>query len=254
MPQGEIETHPYLEQGNIKGATKLILGSFPVYECTHPDNQRKSDKRIEEGTSSFFYGSVDSAFWRWYRTIVDPQITLPPNPDEILPSLMQRKIAISDIIKSCERYKRIRNKTTGDITFDQYSSEDSALHVHERNVDLIQSLVSGGVQKVLCTSKGVLGLLEKQIICTGNPLFGSADPLASSLLQEQFINELGGNNDQIANSIARVFIVNNNIIRAIAIPSPGSPQRQLKQFGFNGDNWELYANSYFEKAFNWLLE
>jgi hypothetical protein len=32
------EIHPYLNEGNIKGSTKLILGSFPVYACTDPDN------------------------------------------------------------------------------------------------------------------------------------------------------------------------------------------------------------------------
>jgi hypothetical protein len=38
MPIGEIETHPYLEKGKINGESKLILGSFPVYECTDEDN------------------------------------------------------------------------------------------------------------------------------------------------------------------------------------------------------------------------
>ena len=45
MPIGEIETHPYLQQGHINGATKLILGSFPVYECTDQDSQLKRQNR-----------------------------------------------------------------------------------------------------------------------------------------------------------------------------------------------------------------
>ena len=38
MPKGEIETHPYLQIGQIKGATKLILGSFSV-RCIKTKNE-----------------------------------------------------------------------------------------------------------------------------------------------------------------------------------------------------------------------
>jgi hypothetical protein len=68
MPIGEVETHPYLLQGAISNVNKLILGSFPVYECTDPDNDRKVYKRQEEGTVRFFYGSIDSDFWRLYKS------------------------------------------------------------------------------------------------------------------------------------------------------------------------------------------
>jgi hypothetical protein len=57
MPIGERETHPYLHQGQIIGATKLILGSFPVYECTDNDNDLKQQNRQNEETVRFFYGS-----------------------------------------------------------------------------------------------------------------------------------------------------------------------------------------------------
>jgi hypothetical protein len=67
MPIGEIETHPYLHQGQINRATKLILGSFPVYECTNQDNLIKQENRHDEGTVRFFYGSIDSKFWQFYR-------------------------------------------------------------------------------------------------------------------------------------------------------------------------------------------
>jgi hypothetical protein len=39
MPIGEIEIHPYLEMGQIPNSRKLILGSFPVYECTNYPHQ-----------------------------------------------------------------------------------------------------------------------------------------------------------------------------------------------------------------------
>ena len=54
MPIGEIEVHPYLQQGQVNGATKLILGSFPVYECTDDDNALKQQNRNNEGTIRFF--------------------------------------------------------------------------------------------------------------------------------------------------------------------------------------------------------
>jgi hypothetical protein len=38
----------------------------------------------------------------------------------------------------------------------------------------------------------------------------------------------------------------------LAIPSPGSPQRKLAHFGFNGNNWRNYADHYFSNAFTWL--
>ena len=45
MPKGEIEIHPYLDKGQIKGSEKVILGSFPGYECTDSDNERKQSTR-----------------------------------------------------------------------------------------------------------------------------------------------------------------------------------------------------------------
>lgn len=240
MPIGEIETHPYLQQGQVNGATKLILGSFPVYECTDHDNHIKQQTRQDEGTVRFFYGSVDSLFWGIYRDNIDNTILLPPDPNYILQSLTQRQIAISDIILSCERH--------------DFSSEDSKLIRRTYNRNGIQTLISNGVRKIVCTSKGVLKDLEKQIILHGNLPFGQVDNLLGSNFQENFVAGLGGNTNQINSPIAKVFIVDNIQVTALAIPSPGSPQRQLAQFGFNGQNWRLYADNYFLNAFNWLNE
>jgi hypothetical protein len=240
MPIGEIETHPYLQQGQINGATKLILGSFPVYECTDQDNPIKIQNRQNEGTIRFFYGSIDSALWGLYRDNVDNKISLPPNPNIILPSLAQRQIAVSDTIASCERHG--------------FSSEDSKLIRRKYNRQGIQTLILNGVRKIICTSKGVLKDLEKQIILQGNLPFEQVDYLAGCTFQEKFISELGGNNNQIINPIAKIFILDNFQVTALAIPSPGSPQRQLAQFGFHGEDWRKYADNYFSNAFNWLNE
>ena len=104
MPIGEIETHPYLQLGLINGATKLILGSFPVYECTNPDNELKQQNRQNDGSVRFFYGSIDSGFWRLYIDHVDNLLHLPPVPNLILQSLAQHQIAIADTIISCQRH------------------------------------------------------------------------------------------------------------------------------------------------------
>lgn len=238
MPIGEIETHPYLQQGQITGATKMILGSFPVYECTDQDNQLKQQNRQNEGTIRFFYGSIDSELWRLYRDNIDNTILLPPNPNFILPSLAQRQIALSDTIISCERHI--------------FSSEDSKLIRRTYNRQGIETLIQNGVRKIICTSKGVLKDFERQIILKGN--FGQVDYLAGSTFQDNFIARIGGNNNQITSPIARVFLVDTFQVTAIAIPSPGSPQRKLAQFGLNVQDWRNYANNYFSNAFNWLNE
>ena len=240
MPIGEIETHPYLQQGQINGANKLILGSFPVYECTDQDNQLKQQNRQNEGTVRFFYGSIDSGLWGLYRDNIDDKILLPPNPNLILASLAERRIAVSDTITSCERH--------------EFSSEDSKLIRRTYNRQGIQTLIQNGVRKIICTSKGVLKDLERQIILNGNLPFGQIDNFAGCTFQENFIAGLGGNNNQITSPISKVFIVDNFQVTALAIPSPGSPQRQLAQFGFHGQDWRDYADNYFSNAFNWLNE
>ena len=238
MPIGEIEIHPYLQQGQIKRATKLILGSFPVYECTDQDNQQKQQNRQNERTVRFFYGSIDSGLWGLYRDNIDNLIELPPNPNLILQSLSQRQIAVSDTIFSCERHG--------------FSSEDSKLIRRTYNVQGVQSLIKQGVRKIICTSKGVLNDLERKIISNGNNPFGQVDNLLSANFQANFVAELGGDNNQITNLISKVFMVDNFQVTALAIPSPGSPQRQLAQFGFHGLDWRTYADNYFINAFNWL--
>ena len=238
MPIGEIETHPYLQQGQIIGATKMILGSFPVYECTDQDYAIKQQNRHNEGTVRFFYGSVDSELWGLYRNYIDNLIVLPPNPNLILQSLAHRQIAVSDTIVSCERHG--------------FSSEDSKLIHRTYNKHGIQTLIQNGVRKIICTSKGVLKDLERQIISNGNNPFGQVDNVASANFQANFIAGLGGNNNQIINPLSKVFIVGDFQVTALAVPSPGSPQRQLAQFGFNGLDWRNYADNYFTNSFNWL--
>jgi hypothetical protein len=133
-----------------------------------------------------------------------------------------------------------------------FSSEDNKLININYKKAGIQTLIHHCLTKILCTSKGVLKDLEKQIIVHGNTPMGHLNQEQSTASQNEFITQLGGNHQQITHPIAKVFVINKQPVSAIAIPSPGSPQRQLAQFGFNGPNWRAYANEYFLKAFEWL--
>jgi hypothetical protein len=254
MPIGEIETHPYLQQGHIHGATKLILGSFPVYECTDQDSQLKQQNRLNEGTIRFFYGSNRNSLWTKYSEYIDNTIVRPWDSELIIESLIENQIAVSDTIKSCERYIYKIDKKTKERILDPYSSEDSALKKKTWNREIITTLINNGVTKILCTSKGVLNDLEKQIICYGRTPLGRKDNQLTSQFQTQFIERIGGNNNQITNEVAKTFIVGNRQVFGLAIPSPGSPQRQTHEFGCENQDRLTYANSYFENAFNWLTE
>ena len=238
MPIGEIENHPYLHQGEMNGAKRLILGSFPVYECTDLDNDVKAQTRLTEGTVRFFYGSVDSSLWRLYKDNIDNTILLPPQPNEILQSLNLNDIAISDTIVSCERHG--------------ISSEDTKLIRRVYNTLGVRALIHNGVRKILCTSKGVLSDLEKKIIVTSQNPIGRLCNESSYNFQSDFVRNIGGNPNQINNLISKVFIVGDSTVIALAIPSPGSPQRRLFDFGFEGIDSMLYANDYFTNAFSWL--
>lgn len=240
MPKGEKEEHPYLQQGCITDATRLILGSFPVYECTDPDNEIKQRNRLKECSIRFFYGSVDSRFWQLYRCHVDGSITVPPNIELVLSSLRHKQIAISDTIISCER--------------NEYSSADSDLINRRYNTEGVQRLLSNGVRKVLCTSKGVLADLEKRMILHGRPSFGVVDIDSSRGFQNDYLSSIGGAVDNIGNPVAKIFKVDDYEIRALAIPSPGSPQRKLAQYGFVSGDRRAYIQAYYSQAFAWLCQ
>jgi hypothetical protein len=214
MPVGEIEYHPYLERGRIPNASRMILGSFPVYECTGPDNAAKRARREEEGTICFFYGSVDNAFWSLYGRYVDGNILPECNPEILLASLTERRIAMSDLISSCQRHG--------------YSSED------------------GKLLSKLWNRKGIRNLDGFAVI----------EEKAAIEFHHDLVEEVGGDPALITGRIASIFSINGNddTHEAVAIPSPGSPQRQLRQFGFGGYDCREYANEYYKAIFHWFLQ
>jgi len=95
------EFHRFLDEGERITATKAILGSFSVTNLTrHFDGVRSF--RNGESNLDFFYGSNRNQFWHWYRQYLDAKIDL-SKKETILGSLQKNKIAISDVIFSCER-------------------------------------------------------------------------------------------------------------------------------------------------------
>jgi hypothetical protein len=230
------ESHPYLDEGNINGATKLILGSFPVYACTDPDNAEKLQIRNIEGTVRFFYGSCRSRFWGLYHRYIDTDVIVPVNKELAINSLTKNNIAISDTIKSCER------KGT--------SALDSDLRNIEYNTKMIQEMLKSGVSKILCTSKGVLDDLNKRMLL---PLIGiKFDEQLTKQFESEILQSINGSSKVIKKPFCMVYSYNGEKIYAIAIPSPGSPQRQAHNFGCTSDKKLEYANNYFKIAFNWL--
>jgi G:T/U-mismatch repair DNA glycosylase len=230
------ETHPFLDLGKIPNATKLILGSFPVYCITYPDSDEKNRIRKSDGTVQFFYGSCRSSFWGLYHLHIDNGLRIPITLEDALSSLVKNKIAISDIIMECERNGK--------------SALDKDLKKRIYNIEMINEYLDSGVTKILCTSKGVMELFHEKILRKSkNIVFQESE---SKKWQTQIISKLKGDESEIKKLICRQYLFNGKTMRLLSIPSPGSPQRQLKQFGFMGDDWRTYADKYFEFSFKWL--
>ena len=203
-----METHPYLEQGEIKGATRLILGSFPVWQCTDPESEAKQQLRQQTGTFRFFYGSSRNALWKLYSEHIE-QLPADPTIEEIIKSLNRNKIAISDVVMSAQR-----------------KEEKSALDSHLRrkgwNKEQIDRMLNNGAGKVLCTSKGVLDWLESSVLCLARNPIAKKELTKSSDLQGTILSALPDNTKPPKKEIGRVFRLNQSglIVEVIAIPLP----------------------------------
>ncbi|MGQ7855806.1 hypothetical protein ACUN24_16350 [Pedobacter sp. WC2501] len=200
--------------------------------------------RLKKGSQRFFYGSSKNKFWEKYSNSLDSTIIRSWDKEKILISLKERQIAISDTIVSCDRFivkKGIKNG---------FSSDDSALHNIVYNEDAIINLIKHGVIKVMCKSKGVLNALHKILIRHG----GKVDSILSANFQDSFLKGINGDSTQLSKPITISFKIADKTITALAIPSPGSFQRQLKHFGFNNGRAKNYADQYFNSAFSWLNE
>jgi G:T/U-mismatch repair DNA glycosylase len=230
------ETHPFLELGKVPNAKKLILGSFPVYSITLPDTEEKNKIRKSDGTVQFFYGSCYNSFWRLYHLYIDNNLQIPITPEFALSNLSKNQIAISDMIIECQR----NGKSALDI--------DLTKRIY--NIEMMNEYLESGVIKILCTSKGVMEMFHEKVAKKYKEFVWQGTE--SKKWQSEIISNLKGDESQIKKLICKQYLFKGNTIRLISIPSPGSPQRQLKQFGFTGGDWRAYADLYFELSFKWL--
>jgi len=234
-----IENHPYLNQGKISGAKGLILGSFPVWQCTNPDSREKTEEREKTGSHRFFYGSSRNTFWKLYSKHLSP-LNNNYTKQNILDSLNKEKISISDLIVSASRNPA-------------KSSSDNSLKQKVFNIEGIHSLIKNGVCRILCTSKRVLDDLEK-ILLSSEESSASINKYKSDALNKLIIGAVH-EKAELDKRIAIVFDTNYGIVEAISIPSPGSPYRKLKDFGFRkeiteGNKW--YLDGYYKTSFKFL--
>lgn len=230
------ETHPFLELGKVPNATKLILGSFPVYSITLPDSEDKQRIRKSDGTVPFFYGSCHSSFWGLYHLYIDNGLQIPIKAELAIQSLKSNNISITDMISECKRNGK--------------SALDSDLSERVYNIEMMNEFLNSGVTKILCTSKGVMEMFHERVVKKSKTIIYQESE--SKKWQTQIISNLTGDESQIKKLICKQYLFKGKTIRLISIPSPGSPQRQLKQFGFKGDDWRAYADKYFEFSFKWL--
>jgi hypothetical protein len=69
---------------------------------------------------------------------------------------------------------------------------------------------------------------------------------------DKFLDELNGSLPSSNKGICFVYRYKKQIIFALAIPSPGSPQRQAHNFGCRSKDKGAYTKRYFMKAFKWI--
>jgi len=237
MTNSDFEHHPFLEEGKIEGATKLILGSFPVYACTHANPNQEYDG---DCNLMFFYGSRHNDFWNYYSDHLDCEVSRLGGKRKIVESLERHKIAITDIILSCNRKGE--------------SASDQDLLSRKYNCEMLGEFLDSGVTKILCTSKGVMGMLEHVIAKQHFPGKIQLLPLSDNLPHVKILDEIGGSLLPNAKPISMAFLYDSRRIEVLSIPSPGSPFRGLRYFGYDREGSASdYLSRYLEQVFKWFV-
>lgn len=122
--QNDMETHPF-KPYNLKGATTLIIGSFPCFNG--------------ENYGDWFYGgSGKSDFWKLLSETFDMPVD---NLEQKQKLCSQNRIAIIDVAYKIERTKS--------------NCSDSNLKIVEYNKEGIRICLNANINKILCTSKFV---------------------------------------------------------------------------------------------------
>lgn len=223
------EFHPSQDKDFRTPAGRIILGSFPPYKFTRKDEKEAIEQEIR---SRHFYGNKINQFWKWYQQFVD--LTLVPEDIESRnKSLEKYDIDVADVIYSCERKGQ--------------SASDNDLSNRCYHLDFLDFSRNDTV-RLLCTSKGVMNeMFFGRNFRKSYPDF-SEDPAASKELARRIAHAVPGT------PIARVFRnTSGKSIEAVALPSPGSPYRSLKSFGFVGGDAKVFLQGYLKSSFEWFL-
>jgi hypothetical protein len=91
----EVETHPYGAFMPID-ATSIIVGSFPIAKFT----QKTRPQNLTDGEVDFSYGGNRSQLWNLLSICYSRELK---TKDQICQFLRDEKIAIGDVIISCQR-------------------------------------------------------------------------------------------------------------------------------------------------------
>jgi|GEM_PF-2945295 len=235
-----MEFHPRIDPNKPQlNESRIILGSFPTYPYTFKSQEEKENAVIAEAQqAAFFYGSERNQFWHWYRDHVDLQSDK-SSVETLVKSLKKHRIAITDAIYACNRKG--------------HSASDQHLTQRTYNHAFFKKPAKGEVLKILCTSKGVMNdMLLTDAFFRLHPDL-SIDQAASEERERALIGHLNGN--LVHKPVFRVLrVTNGGMIECAALPSPGSPFRSLKTFGFISGNAGDYLKNYLEQTFKWFLE
>lgn len=232
-----MEFHPRIDIERPQLAeSRIILGSFPTFPYTLKGNPKPMATDNQQ-KPAFFYGSERNRFWHWYREFIDHE-SEKAAVESLLHSLKRHQIGITDAIYSCERKGQ--------------SSSDTDLTKRVYNHRFFRTPATGETIRILCTSKGVMNnmLLIPAFFSVHTEL--TINKKASEQQQHALIAQLGGTDP--VNPIIRVLdVAGGGTIECRALPSPGSPYRSLKNFGFVSGNAQQYLHSYLETTFSWFL-
>ncbi|MGM0944510.1 MAG: hypothetical protein ACQEW9_04945 [Bacteroidota bacterium] len=232
----EEEVHPFIHLGEAIPGNKMVVGTFPVYTLTSPETAHKLAVRHANDVH-IFYGSHRSQFRSWYQTYVDPEVDI-FDPDSLWNSWANNGIAISDVIISA---------------FRNGGANDNGLAVTEWNLGLA-NIIEDRIDKIICTSKSQTGAMGRLIQHILEPHGFVHNPIESAELQNHILNQIPGAHQNFKNSIAKVLTLGSKRVEIIAIPSPGSPFRQLHNYGYgNGIQTNVvFLDQYLSTVFEWF--
>jgi hypothetical protein len=240
-----MEIHPRIRKVD-KALTekKIILGSFPTWTLTAPDEEKgetleeKEFQRNKNNDLPFFYGSSINKFWIWYENFIDSTITK-ENIKGIKKSLRRNGMGITDVIFECSRKNR--------------SSLDSALSNRIYNHNFFKYPKFDENLKILCTSKGVMNdmLLNKAFF--SQHIDWKINFIKSDHYQSEIVSKIKGDVKRVKKPCYRLLEnENGGTIECFSIPSPGSPYRRLNDFGRIRQHPDEYLNRYLEEVFLWF--